>query len=650
MHSANSLVRLLVCSMILCGVSAQAQDKYFPADAVVNVTLPPYNAKPDDGQDDTAALQKAIRENVDTGRVLFFPAGTYNISDTLVAKSKDGLWRAHLTYQGQSRDRVLLRLADNAPGFHDPGKPKPVMMSGSHWQTGDSPDGGGNKAFRNNFFDLTVDTGSGNPGAIGIEWAVSNQGAIKNVTVRSGDGFGNAGIAMKRRIPGPGLIKNVSVDGFDVGIDVGDIQYGVTMENVTVHGQKIAGIRTDKNLLYIRRLMSTNRVPAVLITDIEGALTLLDSQLLGGATDQFAVDSTGNLLIRNVTTNGYPASAVRSRGVEATGSQYAQWVWPAALGAASTPVAQAGLLPIEETPEYWNANPADWIAVGSRKVGEADDTAAIQRALDSGKSTVYFRNDRVYFLSDTVVVRGGVRQILGMGAELNLGAAKEPFSDSAHPRPLIRIDRTSGPAVLIENVFFNAQYPGEVIFENNSPATLVIKHCGGWVGSDGQRRAYRNTSRATGKLFLEDVYLPGWEFTKQTVWARQLNPENWDGDGTAAQVSNSGGRLWILGFKTEGPSPFLSTTDGGVTELLGAYNYISATKMNKVPVDAVPYIVTDATASLSFVTENFRDNDYSVYIRNSQGASTQDLKGTDLWPRNGRKGDRSFAVPLYRSK
>ncbi len=68
--------------------TAVAQDKLFPADAVVNVTLPPYNAVPDDGKDDTAAIQKAIADNVDTGRSIYFPAGTYDISDTLVAKNK----------------------------------------------------------------------------------------------------------------------------------------------------------------------------------------------------------------------------------------------------------------------------------------------------------------------------------------------------------------------------------------------------------------------------------------------------------------------------------------------------------------------------------------------------------------------------------
>ena len=88
---------------------------------------------------------------------------------------------------------------------------------------------------------------------------------------------------------------------------------------------------------------------------------------------------------------------------------------------------------------------------------------------------------------------------------------------------------------------------------------------------------------------------------------------------------------------------------GGTTELLGAYNYISATAANHVPADAVPYIITDSTAALTFLTDNFRDNDYAVYIRDTQGATVREIKPADLAPRDGSPHDHSFVVPLYRT-
>ena len=635
---------------MLFPASIPAQDRRFPPDAVVNVSLPPYGATPDGSTDDTAALQKAISDNVGTGRVLFFPAGTYIVSDSLVAKTVKGVWEARLTLQGQGRDKVVLRLADNAPGFSDPAHPKAVIMTGSHFEPGDSADGGGNKAFGNYLFDLTIDTGAKNPGAIGVEYAASNFGTIGNVAIRNADGQGVAGIAMQRKIPGPCLIKKTSVTGFDAGIDVGDMQYGITMEDVAVRDQKIAGIRLGDNLLHVRHLQSANSVPAVSVIGGVGVLTLLDSQLTGGDPGQSAIHCAGNILLRGVTTGGYRDAALRWHDKDIPGPNYPLWVGPPAIGATPDgPPSPNGLLPIEETPEFWNPDLSDWIAVGARQAGENDDTAAIQRAIDSGKGTVYFPNNRAYFLSDTVIVHGSVRQVLGMGSEISLGAARVPFSVKDHPRPLIRIDPTDAPAVFFENIFFNAQYPGEVIFENNSPKTVVIKHCAGWVGAAGFRRSYRNTKAGTGKLFVEDVFLPGWEFNGQTVWARQLNPENSDGDGSGPQVLNSGGRLWILGFKTEGPAPFISTSNGGTTELLGAYNYISATE--HLPAAAVPYTITDSRAALTFATDNFREHDdYDVYIRDSQRGKIQNLKAADLWPRDGNRGDRSLVVPLYHSK
>jgi hypothetical protein len=237
--------------------------------------------------------------------------------------------------------------------------------------------------------------------------------------------------------------------------------------------------------------------------------------------------------------------------------------------------------------------------------------------------------------------------VLGMGAEISLGAAEKLFSDAEHPRPLFRIEETAGDSVFFEHLFLNAQYRGVVIFENDSPKTVVIRHSGGWIGTGKYRRAYQNTERATGRVFVEDVFMPGWSFRNQTVWARQFNPENQEGDGIESQVKNSGGRLWILGFKTEGQAPFIVTERVGATEMLGAYNYISATFTPEVPATAVPYSVTDSRAFLSFTTENFRDNDYRVYVQTKQGENMRSWKREQMPPRNGAPGYRSFYVPVF---
>ncbi len=623
---------------------ATASAKVFPADAVLDITAPPYDARPDDGADDTAAIQRAITDALDTGRFIYFPEGVYDVSDTLAGKNAEGIWRAMVTLQGAHRERTVLRLRDAAPGFGDPAKPKAVLMTGSIMDPGEKDtDGGGNKAFRNYVMDLTIDTGRGNPGAIGIEWAASNWGAIKDVTIRSGDGAGVAGLSMRRNIPGPGYVKRVAIEGFDHGVDVADMQYGFTLEHVHVRDQRKAGVRLDRNLLHVRRLSSDNAVPAIVTTHPESVLTLTDSVFRGTADGVNALEIGGNLLLADLTLE--PAAAVRVRGETRPAAARVDW-----LTAPETKTGARPALEVRDAPDFWNNDLADWAAVGARREGEPDDTAAIQRAMDAGKATVYFPIGRTYFVSDTITVRGAVRQVLGMGAEISLGAAREPFSDSARPRPMFRIAETTRDEVFFEHLFLNAQYPGVVIFENDSPKTVVIRHSGGWIGSGPHRRTYQNTARAKGRVFVEDVFFPGWNFSGQTVWARQFNPENQEGEGVEPQVRNSGGTLWILGFKTEGQAPFILIENGATTELFGAYNYVSATHPPMVPEDAVPYIVNDATAFLSFTTDNFRDSDYRVYLREKQGETVRERTRGEMTPRNGSPAYRSFFEPGFGTK
>jgi hypothetical protein len=622
-----------VSAVFLTVVATAQADVLFPPDAVINVR--DYGAIPGDDQDDTAAIQKAITENVGTGRTVYFPMGRYDISDTLVAKDKDGRWEAHLTLRGQLSERTVLRLRNQCPGFDNHATPKPVIMTGSHWQTGDSEDGGGNKAFRNNIRDLTIHTGIGNPGAIGIEWANSNQGTIRDVVIRNRDGIGITGIAMERRIPGPGYIRNVAIRGFDTGISVNDLQYGVTLEKISLQ-TAVTGIRLGQNLVYGMEVEA--ELNGVESHDPISMAVLLYSNINTGQFD--AVKLRGHGLIRDDLNPKYRDTTVFTPGQQ-----------PRAAGRNSDDA--YALLRIADAPVYWNDKPDQWAAVGPRRDGEPDDTAAIQRAFDAGKPVVYFPIKRTYFLGDTVTIRGKVRHVLGMGAEISLGAAEKPFSNREKPRPLFRINPVDGDDVTIEDCFFNAQYPGEVIFENNSPKPLIIRHCMGWVGSDNYRRSYQNTPASFGgKVYIEDCFLPGWRFEKQDVWARQFNPENMHGDGKIPQVANIGGNLWILGFKTEGPAPFIHTSAGGKTELLGAYNYISATHDAKVPEDAVPYIVEDGQASLTFVSDNFRqDSDYKVYIREiKNGKTVREVTREQMPPRKGDQGDRSFVMTNYRTK
>jgi hypothetical protein len=642
---------LATYSFLLCGILSaysvlplQAQTRNFPSDAVININS--YGAYANDNTDDTAAIQNAISSNIGSGRVLYFPNGTYNISNTLIWKDNSGNWRCNIALQGQSRDGTILRLRDNASGFTSGSSPKPVIMTAS--QNPNVPGvGGGNQAFLNNLYDLTVHTGNGNHGAIGIDYLVNNQGVLKNVRVQSGDGNGVAGVSMRREWPGPGLLKNVTVTGFQYGIQLGHSVLSMTMEDVSISGQKTAGIYNNGNVLSIRKLTSNNTVPAIVNTGVtpwgpiaDGFIVLLDSRLTGGSTANSAIRNEGHLLLRNVFTSGYKTNPLWNRGSEIAGPNYTEWCSSSTQSLFSSPSRTLGLA-IEETPNYWNNELTQWQKVGPRLSGETDDTAAIQRAIDAGKPVVYFPVNRNPVVSNTVYVRGNVRQILGMGNEIKLTGGN--FSDTANPRPVIRVDRTVG-TVFIERLLFGYDTgAGSIAIQHNSARDLVLKQINIFL----RGMTYQNVSSGNGRLFIEDVSshmhsANRWVFNGQNVWARQFNVEA----NISPQVMNNGGKFWVLGYKTEDEATLIYTANG-MTELLGGFHYNVRASVPNRPV----YRNENSRVSLSFVIHTDHDpaagGDYSTYVRETRGGVTNSLSRNQVIGRNGDASNWGRAMPLY---
>src|SRR6516164_10521390 len=87
-----------------------------------------------------------------------------------------------------------------------------------------------------------------------------------------------------------------------------------------------------------------------------------------------------------------------------------------------------------------------------------------------------------------------------------------------------------------------------------------------------------------GNVFLEDVSFEPYYFSRENVWAHQLNPEN-----QVEHVLNDGGQLWVLGLKTENPgsqgvnpSTILESRNGAKSEVLGGYQSTQGLKGNSI--------------------------------------------------------------------
>ncbi len=241
------------------GASAE---RLYPASLIANVR--DYGAKGDGSSDDTAAIEQAICQNIGS-KIIYLPEGIYNVNRRLEGKSCDGEWQPYLRIVGQNRDGTLIRLAPEAVGFANSGNPRSVVHTASglfvEQPKPDRPaEGTGNEAFGNYVENLTIDTG-GHKGAIALDFAGSNVAAVRDVTLR---GQGAVGLSLARTVNGPLLVKNLRVEGFDIGVDTAAFEGGVTLEHISLTGQGTAAIRNRGGVLTVRDLKSTNTVPAVI--------------------------------------------------------------------------------------------------------------------------------------------------------------------------------------------------------------------------------------------------------------------------------------------------------------------------------------------------------------------------------------------------
>lgn len=599
----SSLIALPVVALQydISQINAVEVDKLFPTDSgIINVKN--YGAKGDGITDDTQAIQTAIKSSSrgnSMQKTIYFPNGTYVVTKPLEWRDINGNWSPYLNFQGQSKTKTIVKLKDYSLGYSDLNAPKAVIVTGS--QNANS-DGGGNQAFRNSIYDLTVDTGK-NPGAIGIDYIANNKGAIRDVIIR---GQGSVGLNLSRAWPGPCLIKNVRIEGFNYGIaSRSHYQYGVTFEHINLVNQKISGIQNSNNVLSIRGLTSINSVPVISNTKGPGFVTLIDGNFSGGSSSVSAIDNQGALYARNITTTGYQ-SAIKNKDSVVAGTAVSEFT--------SSPVRQlfpsqqkSLNLPIEDTPDF-NEDVSNWVSVtafGAKPDDNSDDTPEIQKAIDSGKSTIYFPTG-VYNINSTIRVRGNVRKLVGMESFITARAGR------TMPSPAIRFEPGNYDTVVVDQLNVRG------LREHASPQTLVLRDSG--YGD------YRATAGA-GSLFGENVMIGTWRFEPgQKVWLRQLNTEF----TKATRVVNNGAQLWVLGLKTEDPYTVIETKGGGKTEVLGGLLY-PGNGGDPVPTTDVAFVNNESQVSLVYVTAvDTGGQDYTIHVQETRNGVTKTLRKSDV--------------------
>ncbi|OLP20483.1 hypothetical protein BST81_00285 [Leptolyngbya sp. 'hensonii'] len=594
--------------------------------AAPSLSLPPdsgyvnvkdFGAKGDGVTDDTAVLRKTISRSKESGaiRSIYFPNGTYLVSDTLEwgDKRKD--------VRGQSRDGVVIKLKDNAPGFQNPNRPKKVLQVEF---------GHGGQNFDQHLSNLTVDVGRGNPGAIGIGFHTNNTGGIRDVVIRSSDPQkrGHTGLSLDKAWPGPGLIHRVAVDGFEIGIFVTHDQYSMTFETITLTNQRQVGFVNSWNTVAIHNLSSRNRVPAVENRGKMALMALVGADLREGDVRYPAIvnHSEGVLFARDIRTKGYGQAILHTakevganlqslilQSQSSPPTDTVQTVDEFVSHPVSNlfPGAKKSLrLPIEDPPVIPYGEVKTWVSItqyGAKPDDDKDDGAALQRAIEAGAETIYLPAG-VYRSQQTIRVHKNVRRLFGLNAQMIFDTPGQPgfkVEDGKYDAVAIDIDSTYGD---------RSRY----WIEHASQRTLVLGN-----GS------YINTVPG-GKVFMEDASSVPLIFNRQQVWLRQINPESYDHNPS---IVNNGGRLWVLGLKTEKDRTAIGTYQGGQTEVLGGLLYKNRERVGPAPA----FISEDSAISLIYRNKGVP---YQVQVQETRQGARREFLFRDLPASDGR-------MPLY---
>jgi hypothetical protein len=359
-----------------------------------------------------------------------------------------------------------------------------------------------------------------------------------------------------------------------------------------------------------------------------GLITLINAKLMGGSRTHPAITNLGGeIYLRNLSTSGY-RSAINQAGTEIAGPNLREYT-SQTVSPLFPSTAQPQRLPILPTPEVPWDTLGNWVSVtsfGAKPDDNGDDTDGIQAAIDSGKTTVYFPKG-TYKISRTISVRGKVRRVLGLWSIIDIS---DPLKSSTNP--VWRFEKNQQPTVVFER-FQSAYLSGAVnctAIEHASPSTVVIRNSG--LGG----KAYRNQTGA-GRLFIEDVSGAPWQFERQQVWARQLNPEF-----VGTKIINRGGEIWILGLKTEEIGTAIATESGGKTEVWGGLLY----PIDNVPKDQPAFSVNQSKLSLSIGEAAYSPTSrYPAIVSETRNNVTRILDGSKLPKRT----SHGRMIPLFTS-
>ncbi len=534
-------------------------------------------------------------ENKPYSRIIYFPNGTYLVSDTVTytLENLKQFWYSvpyyencrNIHFLGESCEGTVIRLADNSDGFEN-GSKKPLISFANNEQKVARHEEYTNVAFMNTIEDITLDCGVGNPGAVGIKYVSSNCGRIENVNIKTASGA--CGIYVDNN-SSQAVFENISVSGFEYGLDIANSAM-LVLDKLDLSGCKIAGLITGCSVLNCSNIAS-GTLPTVKFREGNGRYYFTDKNIT------FANDPSGN----NVYFEESPAA-------------------------------------LRKMPKNPRLNALEDVAFvddfGAIGDGITDSTRAIQRAMNSGKPTVIFGNGE-YLINAKIKIPSTVKTVdflfcsLACGIRLVGGEYDSAFE----------ISEDSEDMLFIENLSAWENFRGHIRFVKHAAlrdavfSDIHLMSASMYFNSVPGSRVYFDNCFLTTGTYTRDAWIPGdgfvpvyshiipYEFHGQTVYGRQVNPERAD-----LAMLNDGSDILLDGFRTEGSGSALKTANSGNTKIC-LFNAGIGCKYAENPLFETIEAALDLTGALAFGYSE--KTEYNILFRDANGDTVWNNIKTD---------------------
>jgi len=541
---------------------------------------------------------------------------------------------------GGARPRILL--APRSPGFGDPAKPKYLLHFWARGYgnptTADRVTDGRdveedqpNISMNQRLVNLELVIGEGNPGAVAVRHQAAEGSAIEDCVIDATHGFSG----IEGGIGSGGSSAGVTILGGRYGLDYRTSQPTPVITGFTLAGQTESAIRYSgrQTLVAAGLKIDASRCagPAILASGGEGRLflqnanaplhgqiSLVDSSIsfagAAGDRERIAVQSTRGVYLDNVYIHGAaavfanPESGTKIKGREngwlrvkalahgprAAAAKAGGYTFPVYLDGARR---AEGLAEIEDgaappadlqARHLWSVPFPAWNTPGAVNVknppysargdGQADDTAALQRAINDQE--IVFLPKGYYRLTKTLDLRARTK-LIGAAQHLSALVVAAPEGGFAGaPAPLVRTPDDPGAETVI--AFCNLWAPNDLTnvfalhWRSGAKSVLrgtIFTHTPiRWSKAQGVKRTHPNllvTGQGGGNWYNifeggEYPQAPGYRHLLVDGAAGPLNiyhlsPQHVSSDA-AAEIRNSR-RVSVFGTKYEGNAPVLVIRD-----------------------------------------------------------------------------------------